>query len=77
MSCGADNTGCSGGNDSWAEMEEEAEWISSINQEIPLHVTRFFPRYRMLDREASEVKVVHELAEAAGKYLEHVFAENV
>lgn len=64
-----------GENDSIREMEEEAAWIASIGQ-MPLHVTRFFPRYRMTDRKATEVSRVYRLAETAGKYLEHVFVGN-
>lgn len=65
-----------GENDGVKEMEAEAKWIASLGREIPLHVTRFFPRYRMTDREATDVGRVYELAEAAGRYLEHVFAGN-
>lgn len=68
-----------GENDDIIEMEEEAEWIASIGQngkEIPLHVTRFFPRFQMTDREATEVELVHRLAGAAGKYLKNVFVGN-
>lgn len=65
-----------GENDDAAEMEEEAEWIASLGKEIPLHVTRFFPRYRMTDRDATEVMKVYRLAETAGKYLENVFVGN-
>ncbi len=65
-----------GENDDVAEMEEEAAWIGSINREIPLHVTRFFPRYHMMDRQPTEVKKVYQLAQAAGKYLAHVFTGN-
>lgn len=64
-----------GENDSVEEMEEEAAWIASISQ-IPLHVTRFFPRYHMTDRDATEIAQVYRLAEAAGKYLKHVFTGN-
>lgn len=64
-----------GENDSIEEMEEEAAWIASIAQ-IPLHITRFFPRYHMTDRDATEVAQVHCLAEAAGKYLDYVFVGN-
>lgn len=71
-------------NDSVKQMEEEAEWIASIYapaqasacKKIPLHVTRFFPRYRMMDRQATDVRKVHELAQAAGKYLDYVFVGN-
>lgn len=69
-----------GKNDTVSEMEEEARWIASVEErvgkKIPLHVTRFFPRYRMTDREVTEVGTVYALAEAARKYLEYVFVGN-
>lgn len=65
-----------GENDDAAEMEEEAKWIASVGKNIPLHVTRFFPRYHMTDRNATEVRQVYRLAETAGKYLENVFVGN-
>jgi len=67
-------------NDTVSEMEEEAQWIASVEaavgRKIPLHITRFFPRYRMTDREATEVEKVYGLAETAKKYLEYVFVGN-
>lgn len=67
-------------NDTEAEMAEEAAWIASVGQaagkNIPLHVTRFFPMYRMADRKATDVAVVYRLAETAGRYLNHVFVGN-
>lgn len=69
-----------GKNDMESEMEEEAEWIASVEasagKKIPLHITRFFPRYYMTDREATEVEKVYRLAETAKKYLEYVFVGN-
>lgn len=65
-----------GENDSLQEMEEEAKWIASVGKKIPLHVTRFFPRYHMADRDPTEVRHVYRLAEAAGKYLENIFVGN-
>ncbi len=65
-----------GENDDAAEMEEEAKWIASLGKNIPLHVTRFFPRYHMKDRDATEVRRVYRLAQTAGKYLENVFVGN-
>ena len=69
-----------GMNDDVKEMEEEAEWIASVEdktgRKIPLHVTRFFPRYRMMDEQATDVRQVYRLAETAGRYLEHVFVGN-
>ena len=63
-------------NDALREMEEEAKWIASVNDSIPLHVTRFFPRYNMQDREATDVKRIHELKAVAERYLKHVFVGN-
>lgn len=69
-----------GENDKVSEMEEEAAWIASVadsaGKEIPLHVTRFFPRYHMLDREATDIAQIHRLADAARKYLNYVFIGN-
>ncbi len=69
-----------GENDTEAEMAEEAGWIASVGQavgkDIPLHVTRFFPMYRMRDREATDVEQVRSLARTAAKYLKHVFVGN-
>ena len=61
-------------------MEEEAGWIASVEdkagRKIPLHVTRFYPRYHMTDRQATDVRQVYRLAETAGRYLENVFVGN-
>lgn len=66
-----------GENDSCEEMEEEAKWIAGIaKKSIPLHVARFFPRYHMADKKATDVQEVYRLANIAGKYLEHVFTGN-
>lgn len=65
-----------GENDSLSEMEEEAAWIASIGEEIPLHVSRFFPRFQMQNVQATAVESVYALAEAAGKYLKYVYTGN-
>ncbi len=66
-----------GENDSPEEMEAQAKWIASLNPAIPLHITRFFPRYRMGDREATDVERLYLLARRAEKYLEKVYVGNV
>lgn len=65
-----------GENDCIEEMEEEARWIASLDAQIPLHVTRFFPRYQMMDREATEMEAVYQLADVARRYLTDVFVGN-
>lgn len=67
-------------NDSEEEMEQEAAWIASLNggsgKEIPLHVTRFFPRYHMTDFSPTPVEIVYRLAETARKKLKYVYTGN-
>ena len=65
-----------GENDSEEEIRELARWLASINSEIPLHLSRFFPRYRMLDSPPTPVEQVYRLAEAAQEYLSHVYTGN-
>ena len=68
-----------GMNDSDAEMDELSRWVRTLDEgkgEIPLHVTRFFPRYQMTDREATSVRRVRELAKRAGQNLRHVYVGN-
>lgn len=66
-----------GENDSMEEMAEEARWIADMNPEIPLHITRFFPQYRMADRAPTDVKQIYRLAETARQYLANVYVGNV
>lgn len=66
-----------GENDSLEEMEAQAKWISGIHPAIPLHITRFFPRYRMRDREATDVEQLYRLARTAKRYLDKVYVGNV
>ncbi len=65
-----------GENDSPEEMEEAARWLASLDTELPYHVSRFFPQWKMADREATDVKVIYNLAEGARKYLKHVYTGN-
>ena len=66
-------------NDSEAEMRSLSGWVASLpgGEEIPLHITRFFPRYRMTDRAATERRTVLRLAEIAGEKLKYVYPGNM
>lgn len=66
-----------GENDSCEEMEEEARWIAAFSPEIPLHITRFFPQYHMMDRNPTDIPRLYRLAETARRYLTHVYVGNV
>lgn len=65
-----------GENDSLKDIEREAKWIASLSPDIPLHLTRFFPRYQMLDKEATDIKELLALATITRKYLKYVFLGN-
>jgi len=65
-----------GENDGIEENTELAKWIASINEEIPLHISRFFPRYNMTNKMPTDIKLLYELKENAKKFLKHVYTGN-
>ena len=67
-----------GENDSEAEMRAMCGWIEKLKdgRSIPLHISRFFPRFHMLDRPPTDVKRVYRLAEVAREKLEYVYTGN-
>ena len=73
-----------GENDNEEEIREMTGWIAGLKNaegekvgaEIPLHVSRFFPRFRMTDRDATEVKKVYRLADTAREKLKYVYTGN-
>ncbi|MBQ9268733.1 MAG: AmmeMemoRadiSam system radical SAM enzyme [Oscillospiraceae bacterium] len=65
-----------GENDSEEEMREMTAWIASLDETIPLHISRFFPRFQMRDRPPTEVRKVYHLAEVAGERLKYVYTGN-
>ena len=65
-----------GENDSVGEMDELSMWLASINPEIPLHISRFFPRWKMQDKEATPIKTISDLTQIARKHLKYVYMGN-
>lgn len=73
-----------GMNDTEEEMRALSSWIASLKDEngktigdtIPLHISRFFPRFHMTDRSATDVDVVYSLAEIAREKLKYVYTGN-
>ena len=66
-----------GFNDGEDGMRGECEWIASLSPEIPLHLSRFFPKHRMRDLNATPVETMQKLARIAREYLKFVFLGNV
>ena len=65
-----------GRNDSDSDIEAIAAFVASISPDIPLHVTRFFPRWRMMDASPTPVATIHRLADIARRRLSRVLVGN-
>lgn len=65
-----------GKNDSVEDMEKMAKWIADIDPNIPLHLSRYFPRYKC-DIEITPAETLYKLKDTAGKYLNYVFLGNI
>ena len=69
-----------GENDSDEEMRDICGFIKGLEAEngrnIPLHITRFFPRFHMTDRDATDVTRLRKLAEIAREQLKIVYLGN-
>lgn len=63
-------------NDSADDMDMEAAWLAGISKNIPLHISRFFQRYKVTDIAPTPVKKIYELVEVAKRHLNFVYAGN-
>ncbi|MEZ0537644.1 AmmeMemoRadiSam system radical SAM enzyme [Caldicellulosiruptoraceae bacterium PP1] len=63
-------------NDSIEEIEKLSSWLASIDDRIPLHLTRYFPRYKM-DLPPTPKEKLLELQKIAKKYLTYVYIGNI
>ena len=70
-----------GENDSEEEMWKLSAWVAGLekkyNKKIPLHITRFFPAFRLTDKSPTPVDTIFNLVQVAKENLEFVFAGNV
>ncbi|MBO4640978.1 MAG: AmmeMemoRadiSam system radical SAM enzyme [Treponema sp.] len=68
-------------NDSEEETRELSAWVAALekrlNKKIPLHITRFFPAFKLTDRDATPVATILNLVEIAKENLEFVFPGNI
>ena len=65
-----------GKNDSAAEMAAEAEWLAGISAELPLHLSRYFPRYQV-DIPMTPVETLQQLRRVAEVRLRFVHLGNI
>ena len=66
-----------GKNDCPEEMRALSQWLATINPDIPLHISRFFPAHKMRDIPATPVKTVLQLVEVARQNLRYVYPGNI
>ena len=64
-------------NENEEDIEAIAKWLSSIDPSIPLHLSRFFPRYKYTDKKPTSRETILRLKEKAEKYLKNVFCGNM
>ena len=69
----ADGPGLSGAAKTAAETDGESVQKKGS---VPLHISRFFPRFHMTDRDAASVKKIYRLADVAREQLEYVYTGN-
>lgn len=63
-------------NDSPHEMTSLASWLSSIDDDIPLHISRYYPNYQM-NIWATPRATILKLSDIAKEYLNFVYIGNL
>jgi pyruvate formate lyase activating enzyme len=59
------------------DFEKIAQFIASVDKNIPWHISRFFPMYKMLDKTATPIDVLRKAEKIGKKYLKYVYIGNV
>ena len=67
-----------GWNDSDSELRQIAQFIKGVDAEMPWHVTRFHPTFKMTDRGATPSATLHRARQIGlAEGLKHVFVGNI
>lgn len=62
-------------NDSVEEIERLTDWVASLDRDIPLHFSRYFPMYKM-DLPATPLETLVQAREIAIRKLSYVYIGN-
>lgn len=62
-------------NDSTEDMDEEAQWLAALSPDLPLHISRYFPRHRM-SAPPTPIADIDRLTAIARRHLRHVHRGN-
>lgn len=65
-----------GENDSEEEMRELSSFLAGLSPDIPLHISRFFPRHLYVDKAPTPVDTVYRLVDIARESLNYVYSGN-
>lgn len=65
-----------GMNDTEEELTQIFEWLSGIDKDIPLHLSRYFPAYKYHEP-PTDIDFLKRMNEKAKKYLNHVHLGNI
>lgn len=63
-------------NDRLEEIQEIARFLRNIDEDLPLHLTRYFPRYK-LKNPPTNIDFMRQAEEVAKKYLNKVVLGNI
>lgn len=63
-------------NDSQQEIKDLGNWLKGVNKNIPLHLTRYFPNYK-LDIKATPMETMLKAWQIAKEELDYVYLGNV
>jgi pyruvate formate lyase activating enzyme len=67
-----------GMNDSEEEVRQIARFIAQLSPEIPWHVSRFYPQYKMTETPPTSIQSIeHAIAIGEAEGLQYIYAGNV
>jgi len=58
-------------------FEREVRWLATLDRNIPLHISRFFPRYQAQASSPTNPRVLHAFEAIARKHLTYVYLGNL
>ncbi len=64
-------------NDKQEDFERIAKFIAGLDKNIVWHISRFFPKYKMMDKEITSKETLDLAYEIGKKYLKNVYLGNV
>ncbi|HEW92647.1 MAG TPA: AmmeMemoRadiSam system radical SAM enzyme [Thermotogaceae bacterium] len=65
-----------GANDDLNDLKREFKWLSNLNPDIPLHISRYFPNYKYTVPPTSVDELIR-VYETAKEYLNFVYLGNI